>query len=485
MTAGLLETGGVLFGVTAASYAGSLANYVVALAKPKAAFEKLATGLRLFGLLFHTVYLAVRYYHAGIVEILEREAVGEVLTGYDRFWVFISHPPYTNLYESLMFITWCVMVAYAWIEHKWKLRPMGVVAVGITLAGLAEAYIVIEKDVRPLVPALQSWWILVHVGMIFLSYALLMLGAVVGVLYLVRAGVKSSLMASVHLAATALIVLLAGGLKSLVTRAAFEVTPIAQHTIPQKDGTVITKWMSLHWFPAGAQKAVRFWVEVPGVGPLALLAIVALGVAAFLSWRDYKRGLDGTATTGYRAVLAAFGVLTVALGWLVFKLATTAPFEPNATGGSLPSAMSGLARLSVGSNYNFGLLALAWASVAGFAGLVPLRAGLVERLPDLKKLDDLTYKVVIVAFPLLSIGIVMGAMWAFDAWGRYWGWDPKETWALITWALYAIYLHVRLTYGPGKYAAALAVFGFGVVVFTYMGVNLGLTGDGLHVYGSG
>jgi ABC-type transport system involved in cytochrome c biogenesis permease subunit len=77
-------------------------------------------------------------------------------------------------------------------------------------------------------------------------------------------------------------------------------------------------------------------------------------------------------------------------------------------------------------------------------------------------------------------------MWAYEAWGRYWGWDPKETWALITWFVYAIYLHTRITLGwTGKPGAALAVAGFAVVIFCYMGVNLGLTGEGLHTYGAG
>src|SRR5204863_10032182 len=71
-------------------------------------------------------------------------------------------------------------------------------------------------------------------------------------------------------------------------------------------------------------------------------------------------------------------------------------------------------------------------------------------------------------------------------WGRFWGWDPKETWALITWVVYAGYLHTRITLGwAGKRPAAIAVFACAVVVFTFMGVNLGLTGEGLHTYGAG
>lgn len=472
----LAEAGGVLFGVTAAAYAGSLANYVASLVSPKKLIGKLATALRVFGLVFHTVYLGVRYYHAGIVEVAEREVMGEVLTGYERFWVFISHPPYTNLYESLMFITWSVMIAYAVIEYKWKLKPLGVVAVGITLAGIAEAYIVVEKSVKPLVPALQSWWLLVHVAMIFVAYALFMLAAGSSLMYLLRAGTKTARLGWVHFSAMSLVVLLAGGAQALLTRAAFEVTPLAQFH---------GKWLAAHWIPDGAEKAVRYYVEVPGVGPLKLVAILLLAAAAVFWFRDEKKDIEPTKGLGFKVSIAAFGALTLALALLVYKLSTTPAFIPTLTGGAFVGNTEPPFRLSVGSNYNLGLLALAWAMTGGFIGMALIRPRLESHLPSLKKLDDVSYKTIIFAFPLITIGIVMGAMWAFDAWGRYWGWDPKETWALITWALYGIYLHVRIAYGPGKKAAGLAVFGFAVVVFTYMGVNLGLTGEGLHVYGSG
>ena len=103
-----------------------------------------------------------------------------------------------------------------------------------------------------------------------------------------------------------------------------------------------------------------------------------------------------------------------------------------------------------------------------------------------RRLEDVTYKTVIAGWPLLGVGIVLGGVRANEAWGRFWGWDPKETWALITWIVYAGYLHTRITLGwTGKRTAAIAVAAFAVVIFTFMGVNLGLTGDGLHSYGAG
>jgi cytochrome c-type biogenesis protein CcsB len=106
---------------------------------------------------------------------------------------------------------------------------------------------------------------------------------------------------------------------------------------------------------------------------------------------------------------------------------------------------------------------------------------IAKRLPSLKVLDDLNYQALTFGFPLLTLGIITGAVWAEYAWGRYWGWDPKETWSLITWFLYAAMLHQRLTLGwRGRKAAIMAIVGFMSLIFTFLGVNLLL--PGLHAY---
>ena len=107
--------------------------------------------------------------------------------------------------------------------------------------------------------------------------------------------------------------------------------------------------------------------------------------------------------------------------------------------------------------------------------------GLSQRLPSLEVLDEINYRALTIGFPLLTIGIITGAVWAEYAWGSYWSWDPKETWSLITWLLYAALLHQRLRIGwRGKKAAIMAIVGFGAVLFTFLGVNLLL--EGLHTY---
>jgi cytochrome c-type biogenesis protein CcsB len=107
---------------------------------------------------------------------------------------------------------------------------------------------------------------------------------------------------------------------------------------------------------------------------------------------------------------------------------------------------------------------------------------LLERFPKTVVLDELNHQMVMFGFLFLSVGIITGAVWANSAWGRYWGWDPKETWSLITWFIYATLLHARLTRGwHGRRIAFLSVAGFAAVMFTYFGVNLL---PGLHSYGA-
>ncbi len=99
-----------------------------------------------------------------------------------------------------------------------------------------------------------------------------------------------------------------------------------------------------------------------------------------------------------------------------------------------------------------------------------------------EQLDTLSYRTITVGFLLLTIGLISGAVWANEAWGSWWSWDPKETWALISWLVYAAYLHTRLVRGwQGRKPAAVAVTGFVVVIVCYLGVNL--MGLGLHSYG--
>jgi len=111
------------------------------------------------------------------------------------------------------------------------------------------------------------------------------------------------------------------------------------------------------------------------------------------------------------------------------------------------------------------------------------KSNLLAHFPKPRVLDELTHQMVMFGFLFLSIGIITGAVWANSAWGSYWSWDPKETWSLITWFIYATLLHARMMRGwYGKRIAYLSIIGFMAVIFTYFGVNYL---PGLHSYGAG
>src|SRR5215472_7679978 len=115
------------------------------------------------------------------------------------------------------------------------------------------------------------------------------------------------------------------------------------------------------------------------------------------------------------------------------------------------------------------------------AGQPTAAAGIMSRLPGADVLDRLSYRTILFAFPAWTFAVIAGAIWADHAWGRYWGWDPKETWSFIIWLVYAAYLHARATAGwRGRRAAFIQLFGFACVLFNLVGVNLWVSG--LHSY---
>jgi len=142
-------------------------------------------------------------------------------------------------------------------------------------------------------------------------------------------------------------------------------------------------------------------------------------------------------------------------------------------------AQSAIASLTHNGNGKTAVLDLVTAQSSQTIALEKLTP---QRLSLAETLDNISYRIIGLGFPLLTIGIIAGAVWANEAWGSYWSWDPKETWALITWLVFAAYLHSRITRGwQGRRPAILAATGFVVVWICYLGVNL--LGKGLHSYG--
>ena len=146
----------------------------------------------------------------------------------------------------------------------------------------------------------------------------------------------------------------------------------------------------------------------------------------------------------------------------------------------IPALQSWWMKIHVPANF-IGYGAFCMAAAFGVAELLALRGS--KFLPDAAQIEEAMYKAIAVGFLFFTIATILGALWAADAWGRYWSWDPKETWAFIVWLNYAIWLHMRLVAGwRGKVLAWWAVIGLFITAFAFIGVNMFLSG--LHSYGS-
>ncbi|MDB2680161.1 c-type cytochrome biogenesis protein CcsB, partial [Methylophilaceae bacterium] len=147
----------------------------------------------------------------------------------------------------------------------------------------------------------------------------------------------------------------------------------------------------------------------------------------------------------------------------------------------VPALQSYWMKIHVPANF-IGYGAFAIAAMISIAYLLADKGILKSRLPSLVILDDLTYKAIAIGFIFFTIATILGAVWAAEAWGGYWSWDPKETWALIVWLNYAGWLHLRLVKGlRGPLLAWWSIIGLLITTFAFLGVNLFLSG--LHSYG--
>ena len=171
-------------------------------------------------------------------------------------------------------------------------------------------------------------------------------------------------------------------------------------------------------------------------------------------------------------------VITAAVGFLLWYTVSrdAADIQP-----LVPALQSWWMKIHVPANFiGYGTFAL--AAMVGSAYLLKSHGYLEDRLPPLEVLDDVMYKAISVGFAFFTVATILGALWAAEAWGGYWSWDPKETWALIVWLNYAAWLHMRLMSGlRGRVAAWWALIGLLVTTFAFLGVNMFLSG--LHSYG--
>ncbi len=418
-----------LFNACSLFYLLSTLFYIVFLAKRHRTIGTLASGTAWTGLAANTAALVLRWIAAG--------------------W---DHPPFTNLYESLVFFAWGIALVYLLFEWKYQHRVVGAFVLTMALAAMGLASLSPNKEIEPLVPALQSWWLHIHVITASIGYAAFVVAFGFSIAFLLKDRIDLSRF-GIAAGLLQIFTLILGSQGSILTRGIYQLTRV----------TFIEGNMQVVQDPTGHHAAS---ITIPGVGTLLLIALVLYLAATILFFIKTIKQESQIGTHAFTVVGAAFGAQSLGIGWLVFKA------------GIMEEA-------SLSANpYGFTLLVLAWAAV-GFLLLFTWKYdGLLGLLPETEVLDTIEYKSIMVGFPFMTLLIVTGAIWANYAWGRYWGWDPKETWSLITWLIYAVYLHARFTAGwRGRRTAYLSIIGFISVIFTYLGVNIFLSG--LHSYGSG
>lgn len=355
-----------LFGIASIMYILAMVLYITHFVFKKTAIGWIATLFTVIGFVAHTISFFVRWY-----EFSQIEGLG-----------IIRAVPLTNLYESIVFFVWCLILGYLIIEFRFKNKSLG--AFVTPIAGMALAFIDISgmsKEIHPLVPALQSNWLLAHVTMSFIAYAAFAISFATALMYL--SSVSDSKRSKSYFIWTTvlgifLVVIIAMGLDFILFKVA---------------GMSHKVFLKSYLFKASFRNDSFYIVLISSIIAVVLIALV---------WRY---GIE------LKKIIEAFNIT-----------------------------------------------------------------------PD--NLDELTYKSIAVGFPVFTLGgLIFGAVWADQAWGRYWSWDPKETWSLITWFIYAFYLHARLLRGwRGVKTALIALLGFVSTIFTYLGVNLLLSG--LHSYGS-
>ncbi|MFB3915354.1 MAG: cytochrome c biogenesis protein CcsA [Terriglobales bacterium] len=370
-------------------------------------------------------------------------------------WYMAGHPPFASVYEMLLSFVWTLALLTQIAERRYGVKLIGSVTMPIAVTSVVLMQL-LPSDVHPLVPALQSTWLHVHVTLAMLAYAACGLSFALALMFLI----KDKLATETFLAATSGIsVLIYGAL--LATR------------MSGSGGLNLIAWDLQRKEEIFVEKGVRLFVTVPDLGWLFLLAFMAVSAPLAIYSMAKFRKQENFLVLANRAVFIGILMQLIALG--VFLMRTNGIAYPAAGADGLYATS-----LAASPFILSGIVTGIFASLL-YLMLYWRRSDLERMLPSSEKLDHITYKTICVAFPLLTLMIAAGAYWANRTWGSYWSWDPKETWAAITWLVYAGYLHMRITRGwRGRRAAYFAIIGFAVVMFTFFGVTYLL--PGLHAY---
>jgi ABC-type transport system involved in cytochrome c biogenesis permease subunit len=352
-------------------------------------------------------------------------------------WSSAGHIPTSNLFEFITFLSMMIFAAFTIMYWFYRRPLLGVFTIPFGLVILLYAC-VFPQEVQPLIPALSSYWLKIHVTTAALGEAFFAISFVFGFMYLIRtadytARTKKAKMQRVGIETMLCLLLIFVGFISSI----FMFRGIGYHAqfVQAVDAVAVNEL----GYEIPAKKMITIDYHLPAI--IKPFKSETIKMDSFLGWKqppfESFSWLKG-ANSGRKLNTI---IWSIGIGLLLY------------------AALRTILRKPLG------------------ASIQPILGSLEPR-----DLDELCYKAIAWGFPIFTLGALVFAMiWAHMAWSRFWGWDPKEVWALITWLFYSIYLHLRLSKGwHGAKSAWFSVTGFIVVMFTLIGVNLVIAG--LHSY---
>ncbi|MEK5070060.1 c-type cytochrome biogenesis protein CcsB [Sporosarcina sp. FSL K6-1508] len=337
-------------------------------------------------------------------------------------WYVAGHAPVSNLYEFMTFFGIMLVGSFLIMYYLYHQSVIGLFALPIALLilGYANAF---SKDITPLIPALQSNWLTIHVLTVAFSSAVLSISFVTGIIYLLK-------------------------------------------TVNPAEKSKKTFFLEL---------VMYFLVVV--LGFIAMTSTFsAMGYAKDLQFENHKTELDV-----YHYKLPA---ITVPKDSVVVQSVEANTYEAvDQRSGiiEIPNSIDALKLNTIIWSFLVGSVLYALIRLLTKRKIITLLKPLTHKV-NASSMDEITYRAVIIGFPLFALGgLIFAMIWAQFAWSRFWGWDPKEIWALITFLFYAAMLHLRVGKGwEGERTAWMAIIGFGIIIFNQVFVNLVIAG--LHSY---
>ena len=375
-------------------------------------------------------------------------------------WSLAGHVPLSNMYEYMSMMSWMSVITLLWIYFRYQKPAIGTFLSPVVFMLMVAAALLPKEVSQSLMPALRSVWLAIHVSMAALGAGCFLIAYAASSVFLLckTGGVPNPKVDVSKMVKTAWFGLLIMPVGLAV------ILPLVGLVPPTPDS---------HFAPQGGGGNSGGFFVIAGMG------IILGAILAPYLWPGRKSG-DQSGYGGWMFIAALTSFLIGGLieglflraGWL-----TLTHDLPNISEGGM-SKSAWLIFEFIGAAYIFGLI----VSPAIFALLRKLRQLPEARLPiSLELLDEISYKAVSLGYPLYTVGALFaGAIWAEQAWGAFWSWDPKEVGALITWLFFSGYLHARYQRGwTGSRAAILAVVGFLIVLLSFFGNYFF---GGLHVY---